>query len=106
MTALTRLPETRATLEQAIDLRFDLRNALLPLVEWERIKEYLGEAEALARKCSDQRRLASVAGYMAGLHLNTGGRASEVRTFAEEVEAIGASLHDVPLQVAGQYYRI
>ena len=106
LTALMHLPETRGTLDQAIDLRFDLRNALLPLVEWERIKEYLREAEALARKCNDQRRLASVAGYMAGLHLNTGGRASDVRTFAEEVEAIGASLHDVSLQVAGRYYHI
>ena len=104
--ALTHLPETRQTLDQAIDLRFDLRNALLPLVEWERIKDYLGEAEALARKSNDQRRLASVAGYMAGLHLNTGGRASDVRAFADEVEAIGASLHDVSLQIAGRYYHI
>ena len=106
LTALTHLPETRETLEQAIDLRFDLRNALLPLVEWGRIAEYLREAEALARKCNDQRRLASVAGYMSGLHLNTGGRASDVRAFAEEVEAIGASLHDVALQVAGGYYHV
>jgi tetratricopeptide (TPR) repeat protein len=53
----------------------------------------------------DQRRLASVSGYMSGLHLNTGGRASDIRAFAEEVEAIGASLDDVPLQVAGQYYQ-
>jgi tetratricopeptide (TPR) repeat protein len=43
---------------------------------------------------------------MAGLHLNTGGRAIDVRTFTEEVEAIGVSLHDVPLQVAGRYYHI
>src|SRR6266478_2673788 len=106
LTALTHLPETRETLEQAIDLRFDLRNALLPLVEWERIEGYLREAEALARKFNDQRRLASVSGYMSGLHLNTGGRASDVRAFAEEVEAIGASLNDVPLQIAGRYYRV
>ena len=106
LTALTHLPETRETLEQAIDLRFDLRNALLPLVEWGRIEEYLREAEALARKFNDQRRLASVSGYMSGLHLNTGGRASDVRAFAEEVEAIGASLRDVPLQVAGGYYHV
>ena len=106
LTALTHLPETRETLEQGIDLRFDLRNALLPLVEWERIEGYLREAEALARKFNDQRRLASVSGYMCGLHLNTGGRASDVRAFAEEVEAIGASLRDVPLQVAGRYYHV
>jgi tetratricopeptide (TPR) repeat protein len=47
-----------------------------------------------------------VSGYMSGLHLNTGGRASDVRAFAEEVEAIGASLRDVPLQVAGVYYHV
>jgi tetratricopeptide (TPR) repeat protein len=29
-----------------------------------------------------------------------------VRAFAEEVEAIGASLRDVPLQVAGRYYHV
>jgi class 3 adenylate cyclase/tetratricopeptide (TPR) repeat protein len=104
MTALTHLPETRETLEQAIDLRFGVRHALLPLAEWGRIEGYLREAEALARRLHDQRRLASVSGYMSGLHLNTGGRASDIRAFAEEVEAIGASLGDVPLQVAGQYY--
>ena len=104
--ALTHLPVTRESLEQGIDLRFDLRNALLPLVEWGKIKEYLREAEALAKKLNDRRRLGSVSGYMSGLHLNTGGRASDVRVFAEEAEAIGASLHDVPLQVAGRYYRI
>jgi class 3 adenylate cyclase/tetratricopeptide (TPR) repeat protein len=106
LTALSHLPETRETLQQAIDLRFDLRNALLPLVEWGRIEGYLREAEALARKFNDQRRLASVSGYMSGLHLNTGGRASDVRAFAEEVEAIGESLRDVPLQVAGRYYHV
>src|SRR5262249_41653713 len=106
LTALAHLPETRETLEQAVDLRFDLRNALLPLVEWGRIEGYLREADVLARKLNDQRRLASVSGYMSGLHLNTGGRASDVRELAEEVEAIGAALSDVPLQVAGRYYHI
>jgi class 3 adenylate cyclase/tetratricopeptide (TPR) repeat protein len=106
LTALSHLPETRETLEQAIDLRFDLRNALLPLVEWERIEGYLREAEALARNLNDQGRLASVSGYMSGLYLNTGGRASDVRASVEEVEAIGASLDDVSLQLAGRYYRI
>ena len=38
-------PETRERLEQAIDLRFDLRNALFPLGEFERVFGYLQEAE-------------------------------------------------------------
>jgi class 3 adenylate cyclase/tetratricopeptide (TPR) repeat protein len=106
LTALTHLPETRETLEEAIDLRFDLRNALHPLVEWGRIEEYLREAEAFAQKLNDQRRVASVSGYRSGLLLNTGGPASEVRELAEKVQAIGASLGDFPLQVAGGYYHV
>jgi tetratricopeptide (TPR) repeat protein len=47
-----------------------------------------------------------VSGYMSGLHLNTGGHATDIRAFAEEVEAIGASLRDAPLQVAGRYYHV
>src|SRR5262249_39120361 len=106
LTALSHLTQTRETLEQAIDLCFDLRNALLPLVEWGRIEGYLREAEALARQLNDQRRLASVSGYRSGLLLTTGGRASDVRALTEEIEVIGASLRDVALQVAAQYYRV
>ena len=89
LTALTHLPETRETLEQAIDLRFDLRNALFPLAEFGRIEGYLREAEALARTLDDQRRLGWVSAYMSSHHLDTGGHATEVRTFAQRVEAIG-----------------
>src|SRR5262249_8894865 len=41
LVALTQLPECRDTLEQAIDLRCDLRNALLTLGEQTRIFDYL-----------------------------------------------------------------
>ena len=64
LTALTHLPETRETREQAIDVRFDLRDALFPLAEFGRIDEYLREAEALARSLDDQRRLGWVLAYM------------------------------------------
>ena len=43
------LPETRETLEQAIDLRFDLKTSLIPLGQFERIVSYLREAESLAK---------------------------------------------------------
>ena len=49
LVALAHLSESRATVEQAIDLRFDLRNALLPLGDQARIFDYLREAEALAQ---------------------------------------------------------
>ena len=54
LVALAHLSESRATLEQAIDLRFDLRNALLPLGDHTRIFEHLHEAETLAQVLNDR----------------------------------------------------
>ena len=48
LVALAHLPESRETIEQAIDIRFDLRNALLPLGEFGQMLNYLREAETLA----------------------------------------------------------
>jgi class 3 adenylate cyclase/tetratricopeptide (TPR) repeat protein len=106
LTALSHVPETRETLEQAIDVRFDLRGALAPLAEFGRIDPYLQEAEALAKGLNDQRRLGWVLAYLSGNCLATGGHAADGRAFAQRVEAIGETLRDVPLQVAAQYYLI
>jgi predicted ATPase len=64
LAALQHLPETRERLEWAIDLRFDLRTALFPLGEFERIFGCLREAEGLARMLDDQRRLGQLAVYI------------------------------------------
>ena len=48
LAALRHLPESRETLEQAIDLRLDLRNALIALGELGAIFDHLREAETLA----------------------------------------------------------
>ena len=58
------LPESRATQEQAIDLRFDLRNALLALGEFRQMLDYLREAATLAEALDDQPRLGRVSAYM------------------------------------------
>ena len=58
-------PRRRETLEQAIDLRLDLRNALFPLGEFERVLGYLREAEALAE---DARRHGG-SGWVVRLHV-------------------------------------
>ncbi len=102
--ALAHLPETRETLEQAIDVRLELRNALFPLGELERIQGYLREAEGLSRGLDDQRRLGWVSAYMSGEHVHTGGRVTDARACAQRVEAIGRTLGDASLQVAAQYY--
>jgi class 3 adenylate cyclase/tetratricopeptide (TPR) repeat protein len=106
LTALTHIPETRATLEQAIDIRFDLRNALYPLAELGRIEMCLGEAQALAGRLEDQRRLGWVSAYMCSHHWATCGHAADVRTFAEAVETIAETLGDAPLQIVAQYYLV
>ena len=63
--SLAQLPETRATREQAIDLRLALRSALIPLGDFGRILAYLREAEALAVALDDPRRLGRVSGFLA-----------------------------------------
>ena len=62
--ALQHLPESRETIEQAIDLRFDLRIALLPLGEYARIRDALREAEAFSQALDDQRRLGLISAFM------------------------------------------
>jgi tetratricopeptide (TPR) repeat protein len=103
LTALGHLPETRERLEQAIDFRFDLRTALHPLGEFERIFGYLREAEVLARTLDDQRRLGQMFVHMCHNLGNTEHQA-EALTFGQNAQAIAESLGDVPLQVTGNLY--
>jgi predicted ATPase len=69
LSALRHLPPCRDTLEQAIDLRFDLHNALVLLEETERSADHLREAETLAKRLGDQRRLARAAFYLREGHV-------------------------------------
>jgi tetratricopeptide (TPR) repeat protein len=64
LSALSHLPETRDTWEQAIDLRLAKRTALRALGEAERLLTRLREAETLAEHLTDPRRLAQVALYL------------------------------------------
>src|SRR5262249_56830928 len=60
LSACPHLPETRATREQAIDLRLALRSALFPSGDARRILACLREAEALAVSLDDPHRLGQV----------------------------------------------
>jgi class 3 adenylate cyclase/tetratricopeptide (TPR) repeat protein len=64
LAALPRLPESRDTREQAIDLRFALRVALQPLGDFGRILALLREAEALAVALDDPPRLGQVSRFL------------------------------------------
>jgi tetratricopeptide (TPR) repeat protein len=60
LVGLQHLPQSRTTMEQAIDVRCDLRLVLMPLDQRERSLAILREAEALAHTLDDQRRMGRV----------------------------------------------
>jgi class 3 adenylate cyclase/tetratricopeptide (TPR) repeat protein len=103
LAALAHLPETRETLEQAIDLRFELRNSLFPLGEVEAMLTCLRDAERLATALDDPRRLAWVSVYMSQ-YLWVTGQLTEARTFGQRAGAIAETLRDSPLQAVANYY--
>ena len=97
------LPETRETLEQAIDLRFDLKTSLIPLGQFERIVSYLREAESLAKRLDDQHRLARYCFHMCQT-LAMSGDPVEAFVFGQQALTLADSLGDVSLQVAATLF--
>jgi class 3 adenylate cyclase/tetratricopeptide (TPR) repeat protein len=84
---LALLPESQSTLEQAFEIRLELRPVLTQLGEVRRTLERLREAETLAERLHDDRRRGRVCAVMTDLHpllgeldeaLVTGTRALEV----------------------------
>ena len=103
LAALSHLPESRAMLEQMIDLRFELRTAFTPLGEHARILEHLREAEAVAEALDDQRRLGRVAAYLTDYFRLTG-QHELARESGRRSLALAEALGDFPLQVATNTY--
>jgi len=103
LVALQHLPATRETLEQAIDLRFDLRPALFALGDLPRLAEHLHDAEALAHTLGDQLRLGRVSLHKSHYLWSTG-HAAEARASAENAQAIAEALGDLPVQVGATHY--
>ncbi|MGH7276034.1 MAG: AAA family ATPase, partial [Candidatus Rokuibacteriota bacterium] len=103
LAAVERLPEGRERTELAIDLRLDLRTALLPLGELERVLAYLREAEALAVALGDQQRLGRLFVYLTGQYYMMGDhdRAFEA---ARRSGAIAGALNDFALEVSTNSY--
>jgi DNA-binding NtrC family response regulator/tetratricopeptide (TPR) repeat protein len=101
--ALAHLPETRATLEQSIDLRFELRTALTPMGERARIFEHLSRAEAVAKALDDARRTGRVAAYLTDYFRLTGVHEA-ARESGRRALALADALGDFSLQVAANTY--
>jgi DNA-binding SARP family transcriptional activator len=88
-TALERLSPGPTTLEAAIDLRFELRNAALPLGDFPAIMSWLREAVTIAERLGDARRRVRATGFlvdqlrMAGEHDRALGEGQEAMPLAE-----------------------
>jgi DNA-binding winged helix-turn-helix (wHTH) protein/tetratricopeptide (TPR) repeat protein len=96
--ALRQLAESRETLQQAIDLRFDLRASLLPLGEFWRMLDYLREAEILAEALNDRGRLGWISAYLMNYFVVMGDHDRAIAS-AQHALALATALGDVALQV-------
>jgi predicted ATPase len=99
LAALRHLPEDRATLEQAIDIRLHLRSVLFPLGGLQRALDFLREAEASAEHLHDQRRLGQVLASTISSWWLIGAPKRAVE-YGERACAIAAALGDVGLQMS------
>jgi class 3 adenylate cyclase/tetratricopeptide (TPR) repeat protein len=101
--ALQHCPESRTSHEQAIDLRFDLRNALLPLGEQQRILSHLRDAESLAVDLNDQRRLGRVLSLLTH-YFNVTEDLDRALETGQRALAISETLGDCALQVEAHFH--
>jgi class 3 adenylate cyclase/tetratricopeptide (TPR) repeat protein len=102
LSALTRLPETRDTREQAIDLRLALRVALFPSGGFGRILVALREAEAIAEALDDPRRLGQVCGFLS-VHFSSRGAYDQAVAAAQRALALAMTSGDVVQQALANH---
>jgi predicted ATPase len=103
LSVLPHLPADRDTREQAIDLRFTLRNVLVPLAEHERVREHLRQAESLAEALKDQRRLGLASAYLTEYFRRSGAPERGVAC-GQRALSLAMALGDFPLQVLANYF--
>src|SRR5262249_30929911 len=103
LAALAQLPERQDTLAQAIDLRCDLHNALMPLDEQTQIFDHLRAAEALAERLDDPQRLARVASYLC-IYFTTMGEHDRAIAVGQRALTLAMSSGAFDVQVTAQTY--
>jgi class 3 adenylate cyclase/tetratricopeptide (TPR) repeat protein len=72
LTVLKKLPETPDNLRQAVDLRFELRNSLLPSYDTDRIVRTLDELDPILERLGDKQRSAQYAAFRCNHHFLIG----------------------------------
>jgi tetratricopeptide (TPR) repeat protein len=101
--ALQHLPESRETLQQAIDLRLDLRHAFFALGAHRPMFDPLREAEVLAEALRDQHRLGQVSTYLSQYYWAMGDQ-ERALVSGRRALACAERLGDVALQGIATIY--
>jgi class 3 adenylate cyclase/tetratricopeptide (TPR) repeat protein len=101
--ALARVPAGRQAAEQGVDLRIDMRPALLQLGRLRDVLAVSEEAAALAREIGDEARLGRVYSYLVNYHYLKG-EPDLVIEYGERCLAIGEAVGDIPLSALARSY--
>ena len=101
--ALERLPETPDTLAQAIDVRLELRLALIPLGRYHDALAVMREAEGLATRLGDPARLGRVLADISARLRNVAGEHRQAIEVGRRALAIAADSGDRELELEAQY---
>jgi class 3 adenylate cyclase/tetratricopeptide (TPR) repeat protein len=94
--ALAHLPQTRANLELAMDLRLELRNPLFLLADIPRAVTLLEEVCALAESVDDRHRLGRACAFLANAHFMLGNPERGI-ALAERARLLGEKLNNAAL---------
>jgi class 3 adenylate cyclase/tetratricopeptide (TPR) repeat protein len=100
--ALRHLPETPETMRQGVDIRLELRNALLPYGQQGEIFVHLGEARRLAEALVDAPRLGRVLASLSNHYWNMG-EADLAIEAGREALAIAERAGALDLQIVGNF---
>jgi class 3 adenylate cyclase/tetratricopeptide (TPR) repeat protein len=101
--AVRRLPRSRESLEQEIDLRLELRPLLLQLGRLQEVLTLSHEAEQMAREINDESRLAGVYTYLINYHYLKG-EPDRALEYGQRCLTIGEARGDLPLQALARRY--
>jgi class 3 adenylate cyclase/tetratricopeptide (TPR) repeat protein len=95
---LEHLPTSPASAADAIDLRLELRSVWVALGQFQRVRQCLEEAEALARLALDERRLVLVQAYRAN-YLQITGEADKAVDYGQRALRRAVELKDSDLEL-------
>ncbi len=101
--ALERLPETPDTLAQAVDVRLELRLALIPLGRYQDVLVVMREAEDLATRLGDRARLGRVLTDICARLRNVAGEHLEAIEVGRRALAIAVESGDQELEREAHY---